>query len=1247
MDPIWYIKDSYLDQFAGDGKGFSDFMNVLLRAAACSAGLRNEQADTNHRVNDPDGGVDAAIHGAVAGDNTGWLGCPTVWQFKAKERNGTGKAKLLEEINKPYVRKLIGDGYGYRFAICGGMTPKKVAEWEKILGEETMNINKGAPPPRVLAADKLAAWANRFPAICAGFFPGGLRGVDFLAFQGWRDEARRIVPHYIVVDGLQPAIQGIAAFARLGHQVNQPCLTVQGAAGAGKTRLVCEALASPGDAAPLVLYTRDEGAAIRLAEQVARREDCAAIIVADECGPEARARIWRALEGHTARARAICIDNSARRPPTGGAEIVIEKPPPEAVERIIQRNFGGIDPVLVRAITHLCRGFIRLAVDMCQNVHLLGNDVGFGTTPSLILDLYIEGRLGPDHRRALFAISLLPRVGFRDEVRGELESLESICGMAKGELLRQARSMKDAPGFVAFAWRYIYVTPQIIAAAAFQAAWREHIGGDLQGFVGRLPEAFIDRFQAQVQECGTVEMRQEVSKRFGQWVSQMTQEDLAESGKVRRLIQLVELQPEDEDEDEDYLLSLKRLVVGTPVDELRRLHAPAGFGRGPRRELVWFCERAMAFPEYLRDIEEILFHLALAESEPTLGNNATRIWQQIFRPSLSGTAAPFKDRVMMLRDRLSSGDEAAVRLVTLAIDEILASLRGVGMRMVGPPVVMGRIPPPEWRPGSEAELGDCWRLLVELLAECASSKNQNLSLAAKRAAVGSLQALLAAGFLADLKGILRADELPEELLPKLLEGIDFLLTHEPPGRELPADTKAQIGEWRASLAPKDFRLRLLAAVGQQAIHRYNEADDSPWHTELSALASEMVSDGAVLRENLEWLFSDAARSAWDFGLALGKLDTGATLIDTIVGALVKYHRAVFALGYLNGLLAVSPGLGAEKLAEQLDAMEAESPPDAFQLAVAGGDLVGGFDRVARLVESGRLGPEYMGAFDVGTRDTQGKVRRLTTAEVKRALRLFSQASAGSGVASRAGAHFLWSQTMPPAGIGAEAIFGDPEMRAFAERVLAAAAARADYYWREAMVRLIPFAPRFVVGTSVGALFNGGPHVVMEAEAALAAALPEHADAVLAELTSFALDRKAKWRLRTLKFAELVGRLPGPAVGRWLDEVGVEGARGLARSLPAPRLGDDGTPIVPEPTLTVLRRFGDDEEVLNEFCLGVHSFQMYSGDISGQHEREAKVAQAFLGHDLKAVRLWAGRELKESKERAAQERQRAEEEESGF
>jgi hypothetical protein len=83
-------------------------------------------------------------------------------------------------------------------------------------------------------------------------------------------------------------------------------------------------------------------------------------------------------------------------------------------------------------------------------------------------------------------------------------------------------------------------------------------------------------------------------------------------------------------------------------------------------------------------------------------------------------------------------------------------------------------------------------------------------------------------------------------------------------------------------------------------------------------------------------------------------------------------------------------------------------------------------------------------------------------------------------------------------------------------------------------------------------------------------------------------------------------------------------------------------VVPALTEFLLSTFEEDDRTFREFCAGVHSMQLYMGDIAAEHEREAEVARQFLDHPLRRIREWAVYEIEHAQGLARIERREEEE-----
>ncbi len=770
MKPVWHIDGNDVIGLQGRSPDFVRVVNSLLAQQAAGA-IPDGAVHLNVKDTEPDGGVDAAVDLPVPGDPTGFLEVATCWQYKAqprgniqptskgkqkagrppKVRAGSGakpqnpvgqEAALREEIGKPYAKELIKKGYAYRFCIADDMPNEKKTEWQGWLTDEARKINPAAPPALVVTASDLARWVNRHTALVAGEFRPFLGGL--LALDDWHQEFRSVTPEFVhtaVWPAMAEAVRRHVDFTRPALST----LTVQGEAGVGKSRSVCEALLGDPARDALVAVTSDERLALAFAQVIAKDRQTRAVLVADECSINYRVDLARVAEPCSDRLRVVVIDNSLQR--AGGAgELRLGQLESREVETVLERNFPDLPGDRRRAYSDLARGFVRLAVDLCKHDDLVPPDGRIDSVFGFFHDTYLRRRLRPEELDAVELVSLLPRVGYRDDMKPELERLCDLplVGIRAGDIVKAAHKIKQAPGFIAFAGRYLYVTPTLIGQVAFQGAWDRWVAPDTAAFLSALPESFIAPFMQRVQSAGTEAMRRTVSDFFLGWAAKLGPPALGSEGAVLRLARLVEVRP-------DFALPvLRALLDATPPDELQQLHSDTTDGQLARRQLVWLGEKLAHFPETFADAESVLLRLAVAETEPHLGNCASRVWAALFRVVLSGTPIPIPERLALLERRISAADAAQLPLALAALDEVLTD--APVSRLASPPVLFGRIPPPEWRPGNEAERRECHGAALEMAARVALGGGA-VADGIRTTVVRRLSPLLLAGFLDEVRAI--------------------------------------------------------------------------------------------------------------------------------------------------------------------------------------------------------------------------------------------------------------------------------------------------------------------------------------------------------------------------------------------------------------------------------------------------------------------------------------------------------------
>ena len=347
MKPIWIIDGEDVTRLQGDSAGFVRLLNVLLAQQAHVGGLLEASLRLNQKDTESDGGVDAVIDAAIAPerDPTGRFAVPTCWQFKARpaeniQTKGSQEVALQKEITGSHARRLIEQGYGYRFCIADDMPDQKKSQWEGWLLAAARQINPQAPAPMVLTASDLAVWACRFQALISEFFRPHLGPGRSL--RAWQQEITGLTPQFVSIEAWEAAVRAIREHVDFSLRVST-VLTIQGEAGVGKTRCTCEALSQQAAHHALLAYTSDEKFALELAQLIARDARAQAILVADECSLETRDRLRQLLPGCADRLRVIAIDNSLQR--AGGAgEVRLVRITSQEVDAILARNYPALPP---------------------------------------------------------------------------------------------------------------------------------------------------------------------------------------------------------------------------------------------------------------------------------------------------------------------------------------------------------------------------------------------------------------------------------------------------------------------------------------------------------------------------------------------------------------------------------------------------------------------------------------------------------------------------------------------------------------------------------------------------------------------------------------------------------------------------------------------------------------------------------------------------------------------------------------
>ena len=1237
---MWRLNPNDFAQFrGGGGQRFAHFVDRLIRATADRGGLPQSEIQTQLRVNIKDGGVDTQVKAAIPEDSSGWFSAPTCWQFKSVEAGDINDKEykkkrndLQVEINKPFARELIQQGYAYRLCILGDLAPPKVDKWERQLRVEADRINASAPDPCVLHGGSLLHWGERFPAIVAW-----VRNMtqDLLHWEAWEQICREVTRKYVPNSAWNDHQTQIRQHADLSIAPidGEPCLTIGGAAGVGKTRLVFETLndseASPG----LVVYALDEREVKSLAISVVNDPGQAAIVVADECTPATRDFLNELGRSYVDRLRVICVDNSGERLASKASPIRLA--PEESLknsEPILEANFPAVPRDRRHQYAQLAQGFVRLAADMCKHdLELAGGDMS-GLLGSV--ERYVRHRVRNEHLPLLSLLALFHKVGFRDDARDELQTLCQIANCTPQEFRDVVQEVRESPGFVVQAGRYWYVTPEIVARVLFAVGWTKWVQDDPAEFMQGLPEAFQQQLIDRAGKLGEKEVRDELASFFRGWFTRLNAADLGQPNTANLVAALVEANPEQ------FLPLLRSIIENASGDDLLAISGRARNGKwGPRRTLVWLFEKLVSFPDFFTDCEAGLFHLAVHETEPRTGNNATAIWQELFSVYLSGTATPFLDRLPMLRARVESRN---LQRAKLAFRGVAKALTQNTAKLVGAPIVAGRLRPRQWQPNSAAEEFVCYEAALMLCEQQLTQGDASRRRMAFDVLVSSIQFLLHKGILDSIARMFRPQSLESDEARTLVNAVDgFIELHRKRRWERPDNGNPsylqRVSDWIDAFRPSDFDGRLRSVCSREPWDDRFSDDPRTKRDEIDGLAAQIIQDEVLLQPHLDWLATPEAQSAERLGFAIARADEISSCLETVFDHAIATGAVPLLRGYVRGM-AFAERPPPAQLNFLLDRLEAAHPNSAIDILVYGGDRFDALNRAIRLVERGAVSPQYLAGFAMGF----GR-RELASEEAGRLIPVFIEAArAGDAASTQAGVRFLSAirhfedRQARNNSLDLEAVRSSAWN--LIELSLPLIGSQLAVDWADLVRELASFDPQRAVNLLGNAMLSEDHTVVGQAEDKLTALAAKYPVAVMQAFGSALLHPDQGWRLQVAVHRDLVSQLPSTVVLDWVRSNGVNAARAIARHLPPPYLDESSTPVVPEMLDTFLRDYNDNE-VLENFISGVHSIETWAGNNAEQFRRQAEDARQFLNHPNKQIRQWANCEIGDRQQMAEWEEQR--------
>jgi hypothetical protein len=815
-------------------------------------------------------------------------------------------------------------------------------------------------------------------------------------------------------------------------------------------------------------------------------------------------------------------------------------------------------------------------------------------------------------------ISLVERCGVIGNLFPQLEQLCALAKLDPEHVRERLHRMQKTNGLVARAGRYFYVTPKPIAMVCFQAAWSKWAELDAKRFLEDFPPDLVPTFLARMagapEEVGKV-----VNAYFRNWELSRGGDIFTDANETEQLLLLVRSAPDQ------MVPRLRNLVLSATPEQLGMRYG------GGRRNLVFDAGEIAAFPQWFLFAEEILFTLARHETEPDLGNNATKEWCGLF-PIMSYVATPFEERLGIIQERNRKGD-VATRI--LCVEALKSALDDQTIHLMRGQTYGHRIALTPWRPKTYGELYEYMKACLSELNGLSCDADEVVRDKATGILIRSIRSLVFRGFIEQAKE--GAGSLPAHVRPVLRAELrEFLLLnnseHSPHSEEEKNRRAEFVGEWIKELASTNLHDRLVEEVGPDSWDHHLEQSD--WEGRIRELAACLLQREADFEEELPWLSSEKARSSVEFGVQLGRLDEELLLLDRVVTASRANRNPNLARGYFAGVSETAgpelPSNDAELVRKRLnasvDALWMGDPIFAFNVMTLSGDFVQSFARAIEGVRDKKLRAGFLHTFVAwnGPRHTlPGEAREA-------AQTLLEAAQEGDEAAANIGIEFMvflllrtnesedklaWMQSVFQ-DITLDVVFGLLEQATLKTRKL-------SHWFSQIFARVLPANPDR--GTSILIqMMQSEDYEASQAAsdlfAIVAAVRPQQLMDGIGEVM-LSKERSLSFLFR--KFP--IVALPEDVVIQWLEKHGLEGARLLARQVPGPFMGSDGPDLHPV-TRVILERYGNDDNVFSGWVAGMHSGRVFTGGIAHHMEQRASMAQPFLDFPIEAVRRWARGEI---------------------
>ncbi len=148
------------------------------------------------------------------------------------------------------------------------------------------------------------------------------------------------------------------------------------------------------------------------------------------------------MRGIAHRIRVIAISNAANRLALGAGQIWMKQDDLSNLTAILEANKPEVPIGARRNYAGLSKGFVRLAVDMCDNHAQI--EAGGLNSGLQSIERYVLTRVDERSIAIVSAIALFTRLGFREDVEQEFTSVSKMLNISKHEIRENVERIRES-----------------------------------------------------------------------------------------------------------------------------------------------------------------------------------------------------------------------------------------------------------------------------------------------------------------------------------------------------------------------------------------------------------------------------------------------------------------------------------------------------------------------------------------------------------------------------------------------------------------------------------------------------------------------------------------------------------------------------------------------------------------------------------------------------------------------------------